>query len=215
MGLAPHGAGVPSHLHHAPHLLQAQPPLQHHHHGRRRYRRSPLSGPVPHPGVASALPPDRLGAGLVRGHAHAHLLLPLPVPAHRHHGLVHPLRDSLQDGDGPGGLRSPRGRLRPGQAVAGAQAVPHHGRGLRDGLPPHGELLHLRRQHPQHPGGRVRLHAQLRPGVPVPGHHVSRHGEAALQHALRAQLPHPDGSRPLAHRDHHRAGDASSLGCCS
>ena len=87
-----------------------------------------------------------------------------------------------------------------GRLLAGPPAVPDHGRGLRAGLPPHGELLHLRRQHPQHPGRRVRLHAELRPGVPVPGHHVSGHGEAALQHALRAQLPHPDGAGALAHR---------------
>ena len=93
--------------------------------------RPPLSRPVPHPGTAAALPPDRLGAGLVRGHAHAHLLLPLPLPAHRHPGLVHPLRGRLQDRHGAGGLRSAGDGLRPGQAVAGAQAVPHHGRDLR------------------------------------------------------------------------------------
>ena len=38
-------------------------------------------------------------------------------------------------------------------------------------------------------------------GTDVPGH-----GEAAFQHALRAQLPHPDGAGAVAHRAHDRPG---------
>ena len=156
-------------------LLQAQPPLQHHDHGRRRYRSPPSSGPAPDPGAASALPPDRLGAGRYAG-------MPMSPSTSPSRSCLSPswigsspTRSPSRWGRSWESSRFPRRRTprrlwrvrKPFPTTAAVFAMASSSwRILR------------RRQHPQHPGGRVRLHAQLRRvGF---GTTYRRTGEAAL-----------------------------------
>ena len=76
--------------------------------------------------------------------------LPLPFAADRAAGFRHPVHGGVQAGDRPGGLRTaPRGvRVRP--AAAPPTPVRPYRRRRRAGLPGDGELLDLRRQHPEH-----------------------------------------------------------------
>ena len=82
---------------------------------------------------------------------------------------------------------------------------PHRGR-RRPGLPGDGELLDLRRQHPEHAGGRVRLLDQLRADVPLPRHALPGDAPGDLRLAVRAERADPDVRRADPHRDGHRAG---------
>ena len=144
-------------LRHVVLLLPARSALQPDHDGGRRHRGAPLPGHVHDQGAAAALPADRLGAGLVCGHADAHLLLPVPVPADRHLERRAAVRAGVQADHGPRRVPAAGDRVCIRTAPADPVAVPAIGRGRGGGIPADGELLHLRGQHPQHSGGRVRL----------------------------------------------------------